>query len=216
MRCGWAVPMLDKSPDPNHDLAALERSGGSGVVIVMEAPNHNDTYNPGKGYLTCDTDTDETGKFVLALLESIRLSTHDVVLTNTVQCLPARRGDRYPIYGAQRNNCRAHLDRLFEILRPRVVIAFGNEALQALHRFHPIRIEGRLQRFGELKVSRLAAKPIAPWANTTLLPLFHPGPIVRANAYRKDGTPGTGRSAEQQVADFRVVRLLLDGMGVPA
>jgi len=215
IRYGWATPMLDKSADPNHAPELLERSASSGVVIVMEAPNHDDTYNPSKGHITCETDTDETGKFILALLESIHLAPDDVVLTNTVQCLPARKNDRYPVSAPQRQNCQQHLSRLFEILRPRVVIAFGNEALQALHRFHPIRIDGTVQRAAALKVSHLAAKPIAPWASTTLLPLFHPGPIVRANARRKDGTPGTGRSAEQQLRDFRIVRRLLDEMPAP-
>jgi uracil-DNA glycosylase family 4 len=166
-RCGWATPMLDKSRDPDYELELLERSCGSGIVVVMEAPNHDDTYKISKGYLTCDTKTDETGKFLFKLLKSIDLSPEDVLLTNTVQCLPARRGERYPVSTRQRQNCRDHLRRLFEIVRPRVVVAFGNESLRALHRFQPVQIDGRVQRDEALKVSQLVGVPIEPWAGTS-------------------------------------------------
>jgi uracil-DNA glycosylase family 4 len=203
--------MLDKSSDPDVSLELLARSCRSGIVIVLEAPNHDDTFNLKKGYLTCDTETDETGKFLLRLLDRINLSPADVVLTNTVQCLPARKGERYPVTALQRRNCRSHLSRLFEITQPRVVIAFGNASLLALHRFAPVKIGGRVQSVAELKVSRLVAVPIAPWAGTVLFPLFHPGPIVRANALKRDGMPGSGRSAEQQLLDIQVLREILDG-----
>jgi hypothetical protein len=39
MRCGWATPMLDKSPLPDPGLERLERSLSSRLVLVMEAPN---------------------------------------------------------------------------------------------------------------------------------------------------------------------------------
>jgi len=215
VRCGWARPMLDKSPDPNLNLEVLGRSCRSGIVIVLEAPNHDDTFNLKKGYLTCDTDTDETGKFLLQLLNRVDLSPADVVLTNTVQCLPARKAERHPVSALQRQNCRNHLSRLFQITQPRVVIAFGNASLLALHRFSPVNIDGRVLSNAELKVSRLVALPIAPWAGTVLLPLFHPGPIVRANAYKKDGTPGSGRSAEQQLLDIQTLRDILDRSASP-
>lgn len=54
-RRGWAMPLLDKDPDPDYELALLERSCSSRVVVVMEAPNYADTYELTKGYLTCDT-----------------------------------------------------------------------------------------------------------------------------------------------------------------
>jgi hypothetical protein len=50
--------------------------------------NHSDTYDPRKGYLTCDAETDDTGKFLFRLLKSIGLTPDDAVLANTVQCLP--------------------------------------------------------------------------------------------------------------------------------
>src|SRR4051794_16252730 len=54
---GCATPMLARMP-----TAAL------GVLVVGEAPNHADTFAPGKGYLTYDDDTDPTGRFMRTLL----------------------------------------------------------------------------------------------------------------------------------------------------
>jgi uracil-DNA glycosylase len=124
---------------------------------------------------------------------------------------PARKRSGHPVGMVQRRNCGEFLGGLFDIVRPRVVIAFGNQALRALHRFYPIQVDGSPPNAtaNSLKVGDLVARPIAPWAGTTLLPLFHPGPIVRANAHRKDRRRATGRSDEQQLSDFEVVGSLL-------
>ena len=47
---GHARPMLQASP-----------TGALGILVVGEAPNKDDTYNPTKGHLTYDADTDRPG-----------------------------------------------------------------------------------------------------------------------------------------------------------
>jgi hypothetical protein len=63
--------------------------------VVGEAPNHADTFDPDKGYLTYDYNTDPTGRFMRTLLiEEAGLRAEevdDVLFTNAVLCLPARR-----------------------------------------------------------------------------------------------------------------------------
>ena len=54
---GCARPILAYSP-----TAAL------GILVVGEAPNHADTFDDHKRYLTYDFDTDRTGRFMRALL----------------------------------------------------------------------------------------------------------------------------------------------------
>ena len=208
-KSGWATAMLDKSPDPDYSQELLEVSCRSGIMAILEAPNRDDTYRLSKGYLTYDTNTDETGKRARRLLEKIGVSPEEVIFTNTVQCMPADRGKGPKIRSKQRNNCRDHLRHLLAIVKPKVVLAFGNEALRELHRFEPIVIEERRLRFDEVKVGLLAGHRIQQWASTCLVPLYHPGPIVVANATRKDGAPGTGRSEIDQLRDIKEALCIL-------
>jgi len=76
---GWARAMLDKSPEAALDAETLARSCSSGLPVVLEAPNFDDTYNPAKGYVTVDRETDETGRFTYELLHHIGLTTRSVV-----------------------------------------------------------------------------------------------------------------------------------------
>jgi len=208
-RTGWATAMLDKIKEPKCKVELLEVSCQSGILAVMEAPNYRDTYQLTKGYITCDTDTDETGKRIRRLLQHIDVLPETVVFTNAVQCLPAARGNGFPPTSKQRRNCRGHLRRLLDLMRPKVVLAFGNEALKELHRLDPIAIDGRLLRLDEVTVSQLVGRCIMPWGGTCLVPLYHPGPLVVNNAFRKDGTPGTGRSESEQKQDINVISSLI-------
>jgi uracil-DNA glycosylase len=73
-----APPLFDKHLD-----------GSAGVLVVAEAPNWDDTYDPAKGYLTYDRDTDPTGTFAVHLLHDVAgLAVEEVIFTNAVLCLP--------------------------------------------------------------------------------------------------------------------------------
>ena len=90
---GWAYPLFDEFS-----------SCSSGIVVVSEAPNFDDTFNESKRRLTYDIQTDDTGNFTRELLESVGLKVSDVLFTNSVLCLPALNKDgKYKVSAKQSN-----------------------------------------------------------------------------------------------------------------
>ena len=156
----WAYPLFDNNLECR-----------SGVMAIAEAPNWKDTFEKGKGYLTYDIPTDNTGNFFRDLLESVELRVQDVVITNSVFCLPAKKGKDYPVSARQQTNCLLWIKRLIDEVDPRVIITLGAKALQAINRIekHPLT---RL---------RDNTGKIYGWYGRKLLPLFHPGDQGRAN-----------------------------------
>src|SRR6185369_6126340 len=108
-KSGWATAMLDKSSEPEYPKELLEVSHKSGLLVVLEAPNDDDTYRLDKGYLTCGPDTDETGKRLYRLLQHINFCPEEVVFTNSVQCMPTDRGKGPKVSPQQRFNCHEKL-----------------------------------------------------------------------------------------------------------
>jgi uracil-DNA glycosylase family 4 len=161
----------------------------SGVMVVAEAPNWDDTYDPNKGFLTYEADTDPTGSFTVELLASVGLKPEDVLFSNAVLCLPARKGERHPVSAPQRNACRPWLKRLVEAADPLVVVTLGAQALMALGRLEP---HGLTPRTGVGKLHR--------WMDRYLLPLYHPGRLGRI-----------ARPAAQQFQDIAVLKQVLTG-----
>lgn len=202
---GWATAMLDKRPEAECQANVLQASLESKIMAVLEAPNEDDTYNLDKGYLTVDQHTDETGKFTHRLFNHIGISAERVLFANAVQCLPARDGTKYPVTKRQRDNCRENLRLLVSLVQPKAIVAFGNEALRSLHRFEPFRLHGRALRLAEVTVGQMIGQVVPGWWSTNVVPLFHPSPLVRANAFCKDGRPGTGRSEGDQLKDIEII-----------
>lgn len=202
---GWATAMLDKRPEAECQANVLQASLESGIIAVLEAPNEDDTYDLDKGYLTVDQHTDETGKFTHRLFNHIGVPVERVLFANAVQCLPSHDGTKYRVTRRQRNNCREHLQSLVTLVQPKAIVAFGNEALQTLHRFEPFRAEGRALRLAEVTAGQMIGQVVPGWWSTNVVPLFHPSPLVRANAFRKDGRPGPGRSEGDQLKDIEIV-----------
>ena len=148
-------------------------TAGLGILVVGEAPNHADTYDPRKGYLTYEPGTDPTGTFMLELLvEVVGLAPAriaDVLFANAVACLPARHDGAHPVRARQRDHCRPWLARLIDDADPRVVVSLGKkplEALDAIERHH-------------LRVSN--AGTAVPWYRRHLLPLYHPSRLGRVS-----------------------------------
>lgn len=177
---GCATPMLARSP-----TAAL------GVLLVGEAPNHADTYDPDKGYLTYDYDTDPTGRFMRALLideAGLRPDEiDDVLFTNATLCLPARRNDKHPVSVKQVDACKPWLVRLIEDAEITIVVTMGATALRALN---------RIERHG-LVLSEASGR-VHPWHSIKLLPLYHAGLLGRVS-----------RSEAAQRGDMRALRAYL-------
>src|SRR5262245_17909673 len=153
----WAYPLFHK-----------DASCPSGVVIVAEAPNWEDTFNPAKCRLTYDIDTDPTGVFARKLLSSVGLKAGDVLFTNSVLCLPAGRNGKHPVSSRLRDQCSPKLKRLICDLEPKVVVTFGAKALEAVSRVEP----------HGLSLKSSAGRPHS-WFGRWLLPLYHPGRLGR-------------------------------------
>lgn len=173
---GWAYPLFDE-----HSLYS------SGIVVVAEAPNWDDTYNESKRRLTYDIETDPTGNFTRELLRSVNLSVSDVFFTNSVLCLPAHHGGKYQVKSAQKRNCSKWLKTLLESCDTKIVITFGGQALSALkmissHKF----------------TLRNDAGKVHIWNNRKLLPLYHPSRLGQVT-----------RSREHQLADIQALNLFI-------
>lgn len=174
---GCARPILARSP-----TAAL------GVLVVGEAPNHADTFDTNKGYLTYNPETDPTGKFMHALLvEEAGLRPAEiaaVLFANAVMCLPSRRDDKHPVRIKQMDACKSWLARLIEDAEIEIVVTMGATALRALNR---IERHGLMLKHDAGRVHR--------WNARKLLPLYHAGMLGRVS-----------RNEAAQRADMRALR----------
>jgi uracil-DNA glycosylase family 4 len=155
---------------------------------VAEAPNHADTFDENKGYLTYDSETDPTGRFTVELLASVGLKPEDVLITNAVLCLPARKGERHPVSTRQVDFCGTWLERLIRDADPAVVVTLGAQALTALGRLEPHGLD-----------LRTGVGKLHPWKGRHLLPLYHPGMLSR----------NLSRSAAEQLQDIAVLKSVL-------
>lgn len=173
---GWAYPLFDE-----HSLCP------SGIAIVAEAPNWDDTYNESKRRLTYDIETDPTGNFTRELLQSVNLSISDVFFTNSVLCLPAHNGGKYQVKSAQKRNCSKWLKTLIETCDARIVVTLGGQALSAL----------KIISSHKLTLRSDAGK-VHIWNNRKLLPLYHPSRLGQVT-----------RSREQQLVDIQALKLFI-------
>lgn len=183
-----AYPLFPKSMPASSD-----------ILFIFEAPNRDDTFDPEKGYLTYDTDTDPSGRFFRELFdEELREPIEAVAVTNSVLCLPRRKGVRYPISARMRRACSENLRAQIEVLNPAIVAPMGGQALKATR---------LIEDHGKQKISNTVAVAI-PWFGRLLFPLFHTGMLARNGP--------SGRKAEEQRGDWRALRTLLEVSRLPA
>lgn len=161
----------------------------SDVLVIMEAPNRSDTFDPDKGYLTYDADTDPTGRFLRDLFfEELGETEEMLAVTNSVLCLPRARGGGYPVTAPIRRACASHLDAQIKAIDPLIVASLGGAALTSL-----IEIEDH----GYRRLGDAIAKETR-WNGRVLFPLAHPGRLGRLN-----------RNEDQQRNDWRALRGVL-------
>ncbi|MDF1527392.1 MAG: uracil-DNA glycosylase family protein [bacterium] len=172
----WAYPLFDKNLECR-----------SGVLAIAEAPNEKDTFDPKKSYLSYDIETDPTGNFFRELLHSVNLTVHDVIITNSVLCLPAAKNGKYPVSSRQISMCSTWVSRLISEVNPEVVLTLGGKALEAIK---------KIDRHS-LTLSSGAGK-MHSWYGRKLLPLYHPSLRGRAN-----------RKADLQKKDISVLKKYL-------
>jgi uracil-DNA glycosylase len=178
---GSARPLLTKNP-----------TGSLGILVVGEAPNVDDTFDPTKQYLTYETDTDPTGRFMRSLLiEEAGLSENEiegVLFTNAVLCLPRKKSDKFPVTTRHLRECTYWLKRLIDDSASTIVVTMGVTALRA----------AALVESHALKLQTAAGK-VHDWYGRRLLPLYHAGRLGRIS-----------RPESEQRRDMRALRTHLD------
>lgn len=190
LRCTDAFPLFMKQAPVNTD-----------ILLILEAPNWNDTFTPSKRYLTVDPDTDESGAFLWDLFTNeLRLNPDQhLFLTNSVLCLPhigLGKSGGFPVTQKQIISCSPWLKRLIDDFQPKIVCTLGVTALRATD---------RIDRHGKQRLSDAVGRAI-PWHDRLLYPLYHTGQLARK--------PPTGRSDDQQREDWRKLRQLYEGTSI--
>lgn len=149
-------------------------------LFVGEAPGRHGAARTGIPF--CG---DESGRRFEQLLAAASLARRDVFVTNAVLCLPLTPSgtNRRP---AMREvaACNPFLGSTIDAVDPRVVVALGAIALDALARIAP----------HGLTLARDAARPV-PWHGRTLVALYHPGRQAQLH-----------RPWEHQLGDWRSLR----------
>ena len=106
------------------------------------------------------------GNFLEELLRSIDLTREDVYISNVVKCRPPGNRDPQP---AEIEACRPYMDKLIELIRPRVVVTLGRFSMQ---RYFPgasiSRIHGQPKRVGSM----------------IYYPMFHPAAALHQPRWR--------------------------------
>ncbi|MBI2146763.1 uracil-DNA glycosylase [Candidatus Woesearchaeota archaeon] len=92
------------------------------VLFIGEAPGASEDK---AGIPFCG----QSGKVLEQLLQSINLSRNDIFITNTLLCHPPSNRNPAPEEVA---NCSERLNRLIDIMRPKVIVTIGNFATQRL------------------------------------------------------------------------------------
>ena len=147
------------------------------VLFVAEAPGRLGAARTG-----VPMTSDVTGRRFEAFLAAAGLARERVFVTNAVLCNPlsAAGNNRRPS-AREVIACSSFLAAQLRLVRAPVVVALGNVALDALRRIAP----------HDAVLARDAGRAL-PWADRTLVPLYHPS--IQSTLTR---------THEQQLADWR-------------
>jgi uracil-DNA glycosylase family 4 len=180
------------------------------VMLVGEAPGRLGAERSGVPF-----GGDMSGRRLDRLLAAAGWERGGLFITNAVLCNPrdARGRNRAPTAG-ELGNCREHLARTLELVRPRLVVALGRRAAGALGRLRPHRLAtaapGEVlawcpaEAAGEsagAPAGESAGAPGAPWIAWVL----HPSPLTQ-----------TRRPFAEQCADWRRLAAGFAGLPTPA
>lgn len=92
------------------------------VLFIGEAPGANEDK---QGIPFCGM----SGQVLNELLNSVGLSRDDIFITNTILCRP--QDNRNPAKD-EVENCRDRLDKLMQIMQPKVIVTIGNFATERI------------------------------------------------------------------------------------
>lgn len=142
------------------------------VLFIGEAPGASEDK---QGVPFCGM----AGKILNQLLEEVGLVREDVFITNTLLCRPPN--NRNPSKD-EMDNCSNRLDKLIELLDPKVIVTLGNFSTKRI--------------LGKSGITSLRGK-VFDWNGRKVVPVVHPAAYLYS-----------GRSSEvfgKMVADLNVV-----------
>jgi uracil-DNA glycosylase family 4 len=169
-------------------LSALNGPARARILVIAEAPGRLGGEITGRPLMN-----DASGRHFAALLQHAQIRRKDLFITNTVLCNPQdMHGRNRRPRASELANCRRWLSLQIATIDPAVILSLGAVALGALsaieaHEFH---------------LRSHAGRPL-PWANRTVIPLYHPSPLTRAS-----------RSDADQLEDFRCAAIYLRERGL--
>jgi DNA polymerase len=142
--CGGRSTIVFGSGNPQADL-----------VVIGEGPGAEEDQQ-GKPFVG------RAGQLLTRMLESVQISRDEVYITNTVKCRPP--GNRNP-EGDELAACAPFLASQLGVIQPKVILALGSVATQALLKTkEPIgKLRGRAHPYGSI----------------LLIPTFHPAFLLR-------------------------------------
>ena len=122
------------------------------------------------------------GQLLTAMLAAIGLARDSVFITNVIKCRPPDNRDPRP---DEVGGCLPYLQQQVELLRPRIILAFGRVAAQSLLGTEAALggLRGTVHRFGAL--------------NTPVVVTYHPAYLLRS--------PGEKRKAWEDLKFARQV-----------
>jgi len=139
----------------------------------------------------------QSGQFLSEILEFLGWRSQDIYYTNTVKCYPGRAkgGDAKPPPFAI-EACSTWLQQEIELIKPRVIIAVGAEAMKAFG------IKGGIQA-NSGKVFRVLHLGGSSY-EMSVIPVLHPAGLFR----RPTDTPNF-------ITSLRIIRTFLEGFRAP-
>lgn len=142
-------------------LSDLNGSWTADVMFVAEAPGRLGAEKTGIPLFG-----DRTGDRFDELLAAMHFERSHVFISNAVLCNPRDdRGNNATPSRAELFNCSHHLRKTIDIISPKVVVALGRIALEALAAVCSHNLE-----------LRSAIRGVYPWFDRYLGVLYHPGP----------------------------------------
>ena len=173
-RCGLCRGRSRAVPGSGNRTAAL--------MLIGEAPGAEEDRH-GLPFVG------RAGQLLTRMLAVIQIQREEVYITNTVKCRPPENRKPSPTEQAA---CRPYLERQIQLVSPRLLVALGGVAAQAL--LQTDQTIGRLR--GEIHTCRLAAMSQA----LPLIATYHPAFLLRSPQYKKDAR-----------TDLDRIRAVLDG-----
>lgn len=132
------------------------------LMFIGEAPGHDEDVQgiPFVG---------RAGQLLTRIIEAIELKREDVYIANIIKCRPPENRNPEPDEVAA---CEPFVFRQVQSIRPKVIVALGTFAAQALLRTKdPIsRLRGNVYRYGDAR----------------LIPTFHPAYLLRSPERKRD------------------------------